>query len=324
MEAAVKAAIPQLVHYPDPNCTELKSALAGYLNLEPERIIAGNGAAELIYLLVKVLQPKNVLLPQPTFSEYEIAVVTGGGKVMDYPLSLEAGFQPVAEEITAMLPGVDMVILCNPNNPTGVLTGRQDLVKILKQAIADNVTVVVDEAFMDFVVPREEYSTVSLLRDFPNLFILYSLTKFFAIPGIRLGAALGNPALVKKLHMYKDPWNVNCFAQEAGVVSLQDDAYIKKSIAFIQQEKQYLFEQLSLVGGLKPFSPAANYVFVDIRKTDLSAPELTDRLGRRGILVRDCSSYKNLDSYYIRVAVRNRAENERLVVALKDTIRGEK
>lgn len=324
VEKAINAAVPQVVHYPDPNCTELKNTLGAYLNIEPEQIIAGNGAAELVYLLIKVLKPKRVLLPQPTFSEYEIAVVTGGGRVQDYPLSAGQGFRPSVEEITARLPGVDMIVLCNPNNPTGVITRREDLVKILEQARAGSVTVVVDEAFMDFVAEREDYSTVFLLRDYPNLFILYSLTKFFAIPGLRLGAGLGNPGLIKKMHMYKDPWNVNCFAQAAGVVSLQDEAYIKKSIGFIQQEKEYLFEKLSGINGLSPFPPAANYIFAGIRATGMTAPELADRLGGRGILIRDCSSYKNLDPYYIRMAVRTRAENDKLLAALRDIIRGEK
>lgn len=302
----------------------MKKTLAAYLHLDIERLIAGNGAAELVYLLVNVVRPKRVLLPQPTFSEYEIAVVTGGGRVTDYPLSPENGFQPAAGEIAAMLPEVDMVIICNPNNPTGALIRKEELVTILQEARNRQVTVIMDEAFIDFVADRDNYSTVALLRDFPNLFILYSLTKFFAIPGLRLGAGLGNPDLVSKMEMGRDPWNVNCFAQAAGVVSLQDEAYIKRSIGFIQQEKRYLYEQLGSIEGLRPFPPAANYVFIDIRAAGLTAPEMTDRLGRRGILVRDCSSYKNLDPYYIRVAVRTRTENDKLIMTISDIIRSEK
>lgn len=312
-----------MVHYPDPNSTVLKNTLAAVLKIEPEQIIAGNGAAELVYLLIKVLKPKKVLLPQPTFSEYEIAVLTGGGTVEDYLLSAEKGFQFSVDEIAEQLPGVEMVILCNPNNPTGTLTSRGNMVEILKLARAGNVTVVVDEAFMDFVTERDNYSTVSLLRDFPNLFVLYSLTKFFAIPGLRLGVGLGEPELVKKLHLYKDPWNVNCFAQAAGVVSLMDAAYIEKSIAFMQSEKTYLYEQLSAIKGFSPFPPAANYIFAGIRATGITAGELANRLGRRGILIRDCSSYNNLDPYHIRVAVRTRYENDRLLTALREAIRGE-
>jgi threonine-phosphate decarboxylase len=324
VEKAIVNAMPGMVHYPDPDCTELKKALAVYLDLDVERIAAGNGAAELIYLLVNVLRPKRVLLPQPTFSEYEIAVITGGGRVTDYPLSPENGFRPATAEIAAMLPEVDMVIICNPNNPTGALVSKDELVTILQGARNRQVTVVIDEAFMDFVAERDNYSTAALLRDFPNLFILYSLTKFFAIPGLRLGAGLGNPDLVSKMEMARDPWNVNCFAQAAGVVSLRDEAYIKKSIGFIQQEKQYLYGQLGSIEGLRPFLPAANFVFTDIRTTGLTAPEMTDRLGRRGILVRDCSSYKNLDPYYIRVAVRTRKENDKLLAIISDIIRSEK
>ncbi len=316
MARAIHAAIPQMVHYPDPDCTELIKTLAGYLHLAPEHIITGNGAVELIYLLVKVLQPKKVLLPQPTFGEYEIAVVTGGGTVMDYPLSAEKGFHFSADEITALLPGVQMVMLCNPNNPTGTLLNKDEMIRVLQAAKSQDIMVVVDEAFIDFVAERDKYSTVSLLRDFPNLFILYSLTKFFAIPGLRLGAAMGSQELVKQLKTYKDPWNVNCFAQVAGVVSLQDEEHIQRSIAYIQQEKQFLFEQLGRIAGFKSFPPTVNYIFIDIRGTGCTAAELTDRLGRRGILIRDCSSYKNLDPYYIRVAVRSRAENQRLLAAL--------
>lgn len=321
MEKAIRDAMPQIVHYPDPDCTELKKTLAGYLRIDTDRIILGNGAVELIYLLVKALQPKKVLLPQPTFGEYEIAVVTGGGTVKEYYLPAARDFQPAAGEITAAMSDVDLVILCNPNNPTGTLMPKEEILKILQLAQANHVTVVVDEAFMDFVEGRENYSTVSLLRDFPNLFILYSLTKFFAIPGLRLGAAMGAPGLITKLNMYRDPWNVNLFAQAAGVVSLRDESYIAMSREFVHREKQDLFEKIQRMEGLRPLPPAVNYIFIDLKATGLTAPELTARLGRRGILVRDCSSYKNLEPYYIRVAVRTREENGKLLAALKDVIR---
>ena len=310
----------QIIHYPDPQAKALKSTLAQYLNLSTDNIVLGNGAVELIYLLVKVLKPKRVLIPAPTFNEYELAVATNGGRVVDLFLKKEEDYNYNVQEMLKKLPEVDMLILCNPNNPTGQLIKKEDLLTILLAAKKENVFVMIDEAFMDFVEQAEEYSLVSELEDWDNLFILYSLTKFFAIPGLRLGAGLANRELIKRIEHMKDPWNINCFAQLAGIVSLQDLNYIANTKAFVNTEKAFLYQGLCDISSIRPYLPSANYIFVDISDFKYGSSELYQVLAKEGILVRDCSSYKQLGQDYVRLAVKNRADNTLLLQKIRELL----
>ncbi len=310
-----------MTRYPDPDAARLKAEAAGWTGLPEDHIVVGNGAVELIYLLMKHLQPRCVLIPAPTFNEYEIAVRISHGQVKDLPLQEGAGFAVTKEAVFDNWEGTDLFFICNPNNPTGVLTRREVLHDIIRAAREVGKIVVVDEAFMDFVPDREEYSVVDLVPRYDNLFVLYSLTKFFAIPGLRLGLGLGNPGIINKIDEIRDPWNVNCFAQLAGVASLKDESYIKATVRYVAGQKDYLYDKIKGMAGLRPLPPSVNYMFINVRDTGLTSAEITALLGRQGILVRDCGSYKNLPPFYIRVAVRTQAENDRLVEALTKVCR---
>jgi len=294
----------------------LRQTAARLLSLPVELIVAGNGAVELIYLLMKVLGPRNVLIPAPTFNEYEIAAKINGSKIKDLLLNEREGFMLNKQDIFNQWGDADLLFICNPNNPTGCLTQRKDLKEIIQKAGQLGKDVIIDEAFMDFVPDRAKYSVVDLVPKYDNLFVLYSLTKFFAFPGLRLGLGLGNRAVVQKINEIRDPWNVNCFAQLAGVASLLDEQYIDSTVAYVSEEKSYLFKKIEAISGLRPYSPSVNYIFINVAGTGHSSAEVCRMLGRQGILVRDCGSYKNLNPKYIRVAVRKREENDKLIEAL--------
>ncbi|MFA5881885.1 MAG: aminotransferase class I/II-fold pyridoxal phosphate-dependent enzyme, partial [Eubacteriales bacterium] len=213
--AAITSNLDAVTHYPDPEAKLLRQTAARLLNLPEELIVAGNGAVELIYLLMKVLGPRNVLIPAPTFNEYEIAAKINGSKIKDLLLNEWEGFMLNKQDIFNQWGDADLLFICNPNNPTGCLTQRKDLKEIIQKAGQLGKYVVIDEAFMDFVPDRAKYSVVDLVPKYDNLFVLYSLTKFFAFPGLRLGLGLGNRAVVQKINEIRDPWNVNCFAQLA-------------------------------------------------------------------------------------------------------------
>ncbi len=276
----------------------------------------GNGAVELIYLLMKLLQPRKVLIPAPTFGEYEIGVVCAHGQVVDLPLDRAEEFSIKAEKVVNHLPQVDMVIICNPNNPTGKLIEREEIETIIREAEETGAFVMVDEAFMDFVDEPERYSVVDLVHKYPNLLVLYSMTKFYGIPGLRLGAAFGTPRIISGMTAIKDPWNVNTFAQLAGVVSLEDEDYRVRTRVMVREAKKEFYKALLKIPGLKVYEPSVNYVFLDISGTGYTSTKLKESLARRGLLVRDCSSYKNLGADFIRVAVKDPASNRRLVEAL--------
>jgi len=315
---AITSNLGAVINYPDPEAKMLRRAVSERTGLPEEMIVAGNGAVEIIYLLVKEISPAKALIPAPTFNEYEIAVRIHNGSVRDLPLSEETGFSLDINDVFRCWQDSSLLFLCNPNNPTGSLISAGDVREIVHRGRDLGKYVVVDEAFMDFVVERDRYSVIDMVSRYDNLFVLYSLTKFFAVPGLRLGLGLGSSLIIERLNRVRDPWNVNCFAQIAGTESLKDNGYISSSISYMAGEKEYLFREIANVKGFKPYVPSVNYIFINVEGTGLSAGEVCLRLGRQGILVRDCSSYKNLRPVYIRVAVRTREENNRLITALKN------
>jgi threonine-phosphate decarboxylase len=303
--------------YPDPDCRELKAVLASHLGVWEELLLMGNGAAELIYLLVRVLGVKKALIPVPTFSEYGLAVLSQGGEVLNVTLDEKNRFSLPLDHLVKSLDQVDLVFICNPNNPTGRLLDGKTVEYILDKAFSKGVMVLVDEAFMDFIPEKERFSVMKRVGDFPNLAVLYSLTKFFGIPGLRLGAIAASVKLIRRMNAAKDPWNVNVLAQVAGAAGLRDHDYMERTVRLVRQEKQFLFRELNRLQGLQPLPGAANFFLVKITESGLTSGKLTELLGRRGIMVRDCAGFSGLEERYIRLAVKTHAENIKLIHALK-------
>jgi threonine-phosphate decarboxylase len=268
--------------YPDPDCRELKAVLASHLGVWEELLLMGNGAAELIYLLVRVLGVKKALIPVPTFSEYGLAVLSQGGEVLNVTLDEKNRFSLPLDHLVKSLDQVDLVFICNPNNPTGRLLDGKTVEYILDKAFSKGVMVLVDEAFMDFIPEKERFSVMKRVGDFPNLAVLYSLTKFFGIPGLRLGAIAASVKLIRRMNAAKDPWNVNVLAQVAGAAGLRDHDYMERTVRLVRQEKQFLFRDLNRLQGLQPLPGAANFFLVKITESGLTSGKLTELLGRRG------------------------------------------
>lgn len=319
---AIKANLWRIAHYPDPDCRELKEALADHLGVNPQCILVGNGASELIYLLAKLLPRERAIIPVPTFSEYARAVDNAGGEVKYVFMQPALGFSLPLEEIKReLLKGAKSLFLCNPNNPTGTLYSRGELEELLLFAEKQGAYVIVDEAFMDFVLNPEGYTLLPLAGRHPWLILLYSLTKILAIPGLRLGVLVGPPELVKELSRVKIPWSVNALAQVAGVAGIRDKEYFKVTRATVAREREFLFRELSLVPELHPFPGAANFLLVEAKSSCLSTAELVRRLGQRGVLVRHCANFIGLAEGYFRLAVKSREENLRFLETLKEVLR---
>ncbi|MBM7623594.1 threonine-phosphate decarboxylase CobD [Sporohalobacter salinus] len=319
----IKNNLPDIINYPEPNATTLSSVLAEYHGVEAGNLIIGNGAVELIYLITKIISPKRAMVLAPTFSEYEAAVESMGGKVNLFELSRANNFSLDVNKLidTIDKSQLDLLFLCNPNNPTGDLINRDDLLKVLSLAEKNDIFMVVDEAFLDFLWREDDYTLIPKTIESDNLMVLRSMTKFFAIPGLRIGYAVTNCKLVTKLEADKDPWNVNLFAQRVGAEVLAEDEYIQEAKEAINREKEFLYQALQKITGLKPYQPAANYILIDISATEYTSTALKDRLAQKGILIRDCSSYHLLGSDFIRVAVKNREDNQQLITALKSLLK---
>lgn len=312
---AIRENIPSLIHYPDRGCHDLRLALALRHGLDADRILIGNGSTELIHLLPNALGLRKVLIPVPSFSEYEAAAALAGCEIQFLSLREEDHFKVrPADLIQAIQQGADAVFLCNPNNPTGQLLHPDELLPVVRAANESGVRVILDEAFIDYA---ERASLIRETERYENLIVLRSFTKFYGMPGLRVGYLVANEAVISNLEKFKPPWSVNHLAAAAANASLMDESYIEESRRLIENERAYLSGVLSEIPGVTVFPSSANYLLLKLSE-DLFQMNVVERnLAREKILVRNCGSFRGLSEWYIRVAVKSRADNERLVRLLK-------
>ena len=308
-EAARALWYGSLEAYPDPDSTELRMALQEYTGVSHRRILAGNGATEIIYNFCRafILEGMPVLIPIPTFGEYEAACRLSGARIIRHgtmDMSQDMG------DIMSRVPRNGCVFACNPNNPTGAIVPRGEMQALAEHARGMGTILFVDECFMEMVPGRDE----SLLPpEYDNLFVLRSMTKSFALAGARVGYGIGSAGMVSVLDEIKIPWNVSGPAQRAACAALRDPSYIQRSRRTIGEETDFLVRGISAIPGFECRRPAANFILV---RTAGGSRRVQQGLLKRGILVRECSSFDGLDGEYIRVAVRSRGENRRLVEEL--------
>ena len=295
-----------VVHYPDPNATELKSALSRRYKISAENLILLNGAAEFFYLYCNVFRPKKILIPVPSFSEYERAARAANCEVEFFFTHAEENFHLDVKKILTKT--ADCLIIGRPNNPTGNLISVEEILKL-----AEKFSVVVDESFIDFL-PIE--SARNFLSE--KIFVVQSLTKIFAMPGLRLGFAVAEKNFAEKLNFSKDVWNVNFLAQKAGVAALSDEKFLQNTRIWLEAEQKYFVEKLSELP-IKIFSPSVNFILIRLQSKELAAVVLK-KLRDKKILVRNCANFLGLDERYLRLAIRTRAENNFLLEALREIL----
>jgi threonine-phosphate decarboxylase len=319
---AAKAAFMQIPAYPDSNSNELRQAIASHFSgITKDNIVVGNGSTELMYLFAEVFLSKGevALIPAPTFGEYESAVRKTGEKTKF--LKLDDNFNVGTETFAREMVGTKIVFLCNPNNPTSIVIPNGILTTIVERAMEQDTLVFLDEDFLEFVENEKDLSLIGKIGRYPNLFILRSFTKIFGLTGLRVGYGIASEEIISVLSCAKIPWNVNCLAQVAAVAAVKDEEHLRVTRELIKKEKTWLIAELEKFGGFKVYPADANFFFIDIRKTDLTATELAGKLLAQGVLIRDCTSFRGVDPYYIRVAVKTHPENERLIQALKRTVK---
>lgn len=307
-----------IVHYPDPQGSALKRALFRHYDIPEECLILGNGAAELFYIYFHSFRPQRTLIPVPSFSEYERAASAVNSQVEFFYLRQEDDFNISWQELGNRCEDADCLILGNPNNPTGRLLAAADVIKLIQQAEQTGTTVLIDESFLDFRHDREKYTVMSWAAAHDNVLVFQSLTKFYALPGLRLGFAAASPRIVNLMEKHKDVWNVNYLAQVAGVAALQDRQWQNRVRHFVSAERDWLYEQMMTIPGIHVYEPSVNFLFWRTLLSGETAASLTAALRAHGVLVRDCSNYTGLDGTHIRTAVRTRSENQKLLQILKE------
>jgi len=310
--AAINSQLGNIKHYPDPNYSELKEALGRFHQVPSEWILPGNGSAELLTWVGRELaQVAATVLVTPTFGDYYRALGAFNANVLEFPMSLITSDLSLNfdKEFSTKDKGL---LLNNPHNPTGKLLTRDAILPYLKEFTL----VVVDEAFMDFLHPSEEQSLIQVVQEFSNLVILRSLTKFYSLPGLRLGYAITHPQRLQTWASWRDPWAVNSLAVAAAIAAVKDKQFQQQTWEWLPKARNNLFKGLADIPGLQPLQGAANFLLV---QSNQSSSELQQKLlQQHQILIRDCLSFPELGDRYFRVAVRLESENQRLVTAIRD------
>ena len=308
---AVISSVNALGSYPDWSCKALREKIAKNAGCEADDVICGNGAADLIFSIVYAHRPKQALLTAPCFSEYETALKAADANIRYHMLLQEHDFILTSDFEKELTVDLDMVFLCVPNNPTGAVTDKKRLVRIADICEKNNILLVLDECFNEFLDMPGDYSLLGEIAGRACLVILKSFTKMFALAGLRLGYAIsGNHALFEKIYRQRQSWPVSTLAQRAGIAALDRTAFAEYSRNYLLQERAYLAGALCSLG-CRVFAGSANFIFF------YCAVSLKEKLLKKGFLIRDCSNYQGLSRGYYRIAVRTHDENVRLLEAMR-------
>jgi len=311
----ISSRLSSLVHYPDPDSSSLKASISDHFGVKEEDVLVGNGSTEIIHSLPRALPIRGALIPVPTYSDYVHAIELTGKLVEKIFLKEEEAFQLDLSVLNRKISSGQLVFIGQPNNPTGLLV---DPVALRALALRHPSTFfVIDEAFFDFVEDAE-----SLIGHRPsNAIILRSFTKFYAIPGLRLGYAIAEPDVILKIKKSMPLWSVNSLAQAAGEHALQDHAYALRTRAFVRQQREFLVNELQSIPGLTVFSGRANFLLVRLDRQDADAPALAKQMLSSGIAIRPCDNFDGLGKRFFRIAVRSDVENLKLLHSLRKALR---
>lgn len=310
--ATIQSHLSDLRAYPDPHYHQLRAALSQFHQIPADWILPGNGVAELLTWVCRELATLDeTYLLTPAFGDYYRALGAFGGNVVAWAI---ADFASPALELPLPTGQSTGLLLNNPHNPTGLIFTRETILPYLERFAL----VVVDEAFMDFLPPDEDQSILNWVQAYPNLVVLRSLTKFYSLPGLRLGYAIAHPQWLQRWQQWRDPWAVNVLAAAVGEVVIQDYPFQQQTWQWLTTAKPLLYEGLSRLPGLTPYPGAANFLLV---QSDHSVVMLqTELLKRHRILIRDCLSFPALGDRYFRVAVRSTNENQQLLEGLANIL----
>jgi len=317
--ALLQNGLASAVHYPDPAHRSFRRALAERLNVPDTWLLPGNGAAECMALAILALQPETVGVIQPCFSEYETLSRQFGAQVAVCRGDEQRQFKPEREKLRRLFEEADLVFVGTPNNPTGLLWERCELMEMAAWTAQTGTYLAVDEAFLDFVPEESQHSLLRELDSLPRVILIRSLTKMYAIPGLRLGYAVAQPVLIERMKRKQVSWSVNGLALAAGEACLRERQYEAKTRALIEQERAFLREVIEQRLGWQVWPGEANFLLVRAPE-GLTADWLQERLGAKGILIRNCSMYPGLTVRDFRIAVRTGEENQRLADALTEVV----
>lgn len=318
---ALMEQIDAICAYPERDYATLKKNIASYCQVEPEALVLGNGTSELIRLAMNKLQPKKTMIIGPTYSEYAIAAKMAGSETETYMLSHLDDFEFDATRFLNILDGsYDLLVLCNPNNPTSKCIKKPQLEEVLEQCKDYNIQVLIDETYIEFVQNMEQITAVPLTSEFDNIIVLRSVSKFFAAPGLRLGYAVTkNGNFLREASNDAAPWNINAYATVASVM-FSDEHYMNLTKSLIQSERNLIYSALSARKTIQLFKPEANFILIKLLKEDITASDVFEHCIKKGLLIRDCTDYEGLGDKYIRFCFLKPEQNDAVVSAILEVV----
>lgn len=307
-----------LEKYPDPDYVELRENIGKYNYVDIEKIVVGNGATEILFLYMKSLKPKKAFIVAPSFAEYRRALESIDCEIEYFKLDEKENFNLNVEKFIKSIPQCDLVVICNPNNPTGNFITLENIQKINDELKKKNIKLFIDEAFIEFIKGWKKFTAINLKDS--NIFIMRALTKFFAVPGLRLGYGISyDEEIMKVIPKYKEPWSINSFADIAGKTMLWDKEYIEKSETWIEREKEWFYNETLNIEEIKSYRTNTNFILIKL--LNKTSNEVREKMIEKGIVVRDASNFVGLNNNFIRLAIKDRENNIKVLQALKEVVR---
>lgn len=334
---ALNAQLRYISHYPDATNDDVLNAIADTYEMDKHQIIVGNGAAELLYAICRLPGYTGAFVPAPGFSEYKEALEASKIPVRDIfyrPREDDNGIPYfevpylALETFAAELKGQDgriIVFLGNPNNPDGTLLDKDHIRTVASMLKDANSLLVIDESFIDFVgndpLQDNEHSMRSLVNEFDNIIVVHSFTKFYAVPGLRIGAAFANETLITQLQQYIPSWSVNTLAQAYTKAALNDVDYIKRTKQELNEERAFMYDALDVIEGITVYPPSANFILFQVNQEGITANYINEELKKYNMIVRNCDSYVGLTNHWVRIAIKDHDTNIKLVDKLIDILK---
>ncbi len=306
--------------YPDRNYTSLKKSISRYCGCDPENVVVGNGSTELISLLINQRSAKKALVLGPTYSEYERELSLTGGHLSYYNLKESDNFiLDIGDFINSVTDDTDLVIICNPNNPTSSAVSQCDMEKIVSFCHKKDIFVMIDETYVEFAPDMEAITAVPLTRRYDNLMVIRGVSKFFAAPGLRFGYAVtSSHEFLSMLLTHQNPWSLNSFGAFAGELMLQDTGYIQKTKDLIAAQRRSLCRKLEKLDTFKVYPAYTNFILLRIRKEGITSFQVFEAAIKEKMMIRDCSSFQSLNGEFVRFCIMKPEDNEKLMQVLKN------
>jgi threonine-phosphate decarboxylase len=319
---AVKQHARLIRFYPDPNPVELRAEIAKYIGhgVDAKNVILGNGSIELIYMIAEVFSCDfKAVIPVPSFTEYEKAALRVGGEPVF--VQLPEDFALDAETLKKAVTGdTRLMCICNPHSPSGTLYSRETLLDLVEFCRKKGIIVSVDENYIEFAEKGQDTTLAGYVKKYENLFVIRSVTKFYGMPGIRLGYGIVGESLLDKLEAVRQPWSINSLAGFATLAAFNDMEFIENTKRTMAKERTRFAQMLGEIGGFHVFPSVTNFLLVKILNKKITATALREGMTKEGILIRDCSTFVGLDNRYFRVTVRAPGENMKLVKTLQEIV----